>query len=75
MGTGRGIKLSRESCIKIIESLYPPDSPSRRTSEIGQRLLIEAISVHWRQMLSDAVLLTLSRLNQVEEKLQDKKMF
>ena len=50
--------MEKTEYIQIIDSLYPIDSGSERTDEIGERLLIETIREYgWRNLPIDVLAL------------------
>lgn len=67
--------MSRDSSIKIIEAIYAPDSRIPEIASVGRDLLVEAICINWREVLSDKVLLTLSRLCEVTERTKGRSIF
>lgn len=67
--------MSRDTSIKIIEGTYAPDSRIPEVAAVGRDLLIEAICINWREVLSDKVLLTLSRLCEVTERTKGRSTF
>ena len=53
--------MSRQDAIDTINDLYPADSPYNETQEIGQKLMLKAIAMTWRE-LPDETLKQYARL-------------
>lgn len=65
--------MSRDYDRKVIETLYPPDAKNPEVAKIGEALFLQALSIHWREVLSDRVMATLRRLCETEEKFRGSK--
>lgn len=65
--------MTREEAIEVIEQLYPADSAYESTAAIGQRLLIAARAMEWRNE-SDTVLFEYCRLCGEKRKVEEEEV-